>query len=334
LRVAVEHGVITSVSAATASGQSLPGAQQGPTTWVSSSTLVPLQTYHLQIGLTDAKGTTSVVQRSVSAGAAAHVLQATISPDGGVYGIGQPVIVQFSRPVDGAAARVAVLNRLTVATSPAVEGAWRWYNSTEVHYRGRQYWPSGASVAVSAALSGLRVPGTDVWGAPKAIHTSYHIDRALIATVDVTAHLMTVTRDGATVRVVKVSTGRDKYPTKGGVHLVLDRQKVQTYDSATVGIPRNSPDGYFEKLPWSMRISNGGAFVHANPATVGVQGRTNVSHGCVNTSVADAKWFYDNTHLGDIVNIIHAAIPPVQSDAGMYDWNYTWEQWKLGNLAS
>ena len=85
-------------------------------------------------------------------------------------------------------------------------------------------------------------------------------------------------------------------------------------------------------LPWSDRISNGGAFVHANPATTGVQGIRNVSHGCVNTSVTDAKWFYDNSHLGDVVNIIHSVAAPVRSDPGMYVWNYSYAEWSRGNL--
>jgi hypothetical protein len=25
-------------------------------------------------------------------------------------------------------------------------------------------------------------------------------------------------------------------------------------------------------------------------------------------------------------------VKPVQSDAGMYDWNYTWDEWRAGNL--
>jgi lipoprotein-anchoring transpeptidase ErfK/SrfK len=331
LRVEASHGTLASVSVLDPSGKPLSGSAQTPTSWTSSSTLIPSEIYHLQIGLRSPDGHTNVVVRTVQASAAAQLLQATVSPDGGTYGIGQPVIVQFNRPVNGRAARQAVQGRLAVVSTPAVEGAWRWYSPTEVHYRGRSYWPSGATIQVTAALSGLRLAGTDVWGASHAIHTQYLIDQAFIATVDVTAHVMTVTRGGRTIRVIKVSTGRDKYPTKGGVHIVLTRQKVQTYDSATVGIPRASPDGYFEKLPWSMRISNGGAFVHANPATVGVQGRLNVSHGCVNTSVVDAKWFYTNSHLGDIVTIIHAGVPPQQTDEGMFDWNYTWPQWQRGS---
>jgi lipoprotein-anchoring transpeptidase ErfK/SrfK len=331
LTFAVTDGTLTSVVATAADGTALPGTLT-PSRWTSATTLVPTRAYRLHAEVKDGDGKTTVVDRLVRASAATTQLHATVSPAGGVFGIGQAVIVRFDQKVKGAAARSAVLQHLRVTTTPAVEGAWRWYNSFEVHYRGPAYWKPGTTIKVTAALDGLRVPGTDAWGAKEAVTRQYSIGRALIATVDVTAHLMHVTVDGKLVRTVKVSTGRAKYPTKGGVHVVLVREKVHLYDSATVGIPTASPDGYYEKLPWSVRISNGGAFVHANPATTRVQGVTNVSHGCVNTSIVDAKWFYDNSKLGDVVNVIHAAIGPVKSDAGMSDWNYTWAEWKAGNL--
>ena len=321
LTVAVVHGRLGSVIVRSTTGAAVRGALVTPSLWRSPAVLQPLSTYRVAVTVVDASGHVTSLQRIVRTSRAEHVLQATVSPDGGVYGVGQPVIVQFNRPVLGQAARHAVVRRLAVHSVPGVQGAWRWFSATEVHYRGRSFWPSGARVRVTAALGGLRLPHSDVWGAARPVRTGYLIDQAFIATVDVTAHVMTVTQGGRVVRVVKISTGRDKYPTKGGVHVVLARQAVQTFDSATVGIPRSSPDGYFEQLPWSVRISNGGAFVHANPATVGAQGRVNVSHGCVNTSVADAKWFYEHSHLGDVVTVVHAAIPPVTSDPGMFDWN-------------
>ncbi|MGB8652575.1 MAG: Ig-like domain-containing protein [Mycobacteriales bacterium] len=331
LTLSVTDGTITSVQAASADGRPLDGTLT-PQRWTSAGTLVPGTTYTLHARIRDLDGRTSSLDRTVRAAAATEVLHATLSPAGGVFGVGQAVIVRFDQKVKGAEARRAVQERLSVTTVPSAPGAWRWYNSFEVHYRGPAYWRSGTRITVHADLSGLRVPGTDVWGSPTAATRSFSIGDAFIGTVDVTAHKMTVTRNGKVIRVMNVSTGRDKYPTKGGVHVVLVREKEHLYNSATVGIPTASPDGYYEKLPWSVRISNGGAFVHANPATVRFQGRLNVSHGCVNMSVADAQWFYENSHLGDIVNVIHAAIGPVLSDAGMSDWNYTWAQWQQGNL--
>jgi lipoprotein-anchoring transpeptidase ErfK/SrfK len=334
LRVGVTNGTILSVVATGPDGATMDGSV-GPTGWVSTaSSLYPRAEYALHVELVNGDGVRSSYDRTVHAAAPKHELRPTVSPQGGTYGIGQPVIVRFNLAVKGAEARRAVLQRLAVTTTPAVEGAWRWYNSYEVHYRGPEYWKPGTTVSVSADLTGLRVPGTDMWGSPHARSGSMTIGDALIATVDVTAHKMTVTRNGKVVRVVNVSTGRVKYPTKGGVHIVLVREKEHLYNSATVGIPTASPDGYYEKLPWSVRISNGGAFVHANPATVKYQGSLNVSHGCVNASVEDAKWFYYNSHLGDIVNVVHAAVGPTRWDAGMADWNYSWETWQQGNLGA
>jgi lipoprotein-anchoring transpeptidase ErfK/SrfK len=332
LRVTVANGTITSVVATGPDGATMDGAITAAG-WVSTATsLLPRAPYVLHVELVNGDGVTSSFDRTVHAAAPAHELRATVSPQGGTFGIGQPVIVRFNRAVKGAEARQAVMQRLVVTTTPPVAGAWRWYNSYEVHYRGPEYWKPGTTVSVRADLTGLRVPGTDMWGRDGERTGSMTIGDALVATVDVTAHKMTVTRNGKVVRVVNVSTGRDKYPTKGGVHIVLVREKEHLYNSATVGIPTASPDGYYEKLPWSVRISNGGAFVHANPATVMYQGSLNVSHGCVNASVEDAKWFYYNSHLGDIVNVIHAAVGPVRWDAGMADWNYSWETWQQGNL--
>ncbi len=331
LTVTAENGTLTSVAATGSDGTALEGVLT-PTSWTSSSPLRPSSTYTLHVVLQNGDRKASTYDRTVRTSAPEHVLKARVSPAGGVFGVGQPVIVRFNRAVKGPEARQAVLNRLTVTTQPSVQGAWRWFNSYEVHYRGPAYWASGTTVRVRADLSGLRVPGTDTWGSDKVATGGMTIGDALIATVDVKAHTMTVRRNGKVVRVVQVSTGRDKYPTKGGVHIVLVREKEHLYNSATVGIPTASPDGYYEKLPWSVRISNGGAFVHANPATVKYQGRVNVSHGCVNTSVADAKWFYENTHLGDVVDVVNAAVGPLRSDAGMADWNYSWAQWQKGNL--
>lgn len=333
LTVTATGGRLRSVTVAGADGTPLTGTLTG-LSWTSATTLVPQSSYLLHVVLVNPQGRVTSYDRTVRASAATQVLRATISPDGGTYGVGQPMIVRFNRAVASAQAKLAVMARMTVTTTPATPGAWHWFNSFEVHYRGPAYWKPGTTVSVHVDLGGLRLPGTDTWGSTRARTAGMTIGDALVATVDVTAHTMTVRRNGIVVRVAKVSTGRDKYPTKGGVHIVLVREKEHLYDSSTVGIPTASPDGYYETLPWSVRISNGGAFVHANPGTVQFQGRLNVSHGCVNASVADAKWFYDNTHLGDVVDVIHAAVPPTLWDEGMTDWNYSWTQWQQGNLSA
>ena len=332
LTLSVTNGTLTDVAVMGPDGTPFAGALNG-STWTSAETLVPNQKYAATVKAKDSAGKTQTLSRAWRATPPDKTLHVTISPGpGAVVGVAQPIVVRFDQKVSGRAARLAVLAKLNVTTTPAVEGAWRWYNSFEAHYHAEKYWTSGTKIAVSADLSNVHVPGTGVWGATKAVTSTITIGKDYESTVDIAKHTMTVFENGKLIRTIKVSTGRDKYPTKGGVHIVLTREKSHTYNSGTVGIPTNGPGGYYEKLPWSMRISNGGAFVHANPATVGVQGRRNVSHGCVNTSVADAKWFYYHSQLGDPVNIINAVVKPVKWDAGMADWNYTWAEWKAGNL--
>ena len=73
-----------------------------------------------------------------------------------------------------------------------------------------------------------------------------------------------------------------------GTHIVLDRESVVHMVSSTVGIPVNSPNGYDEYVYDDVHISDSGEYVHAAPWSVGRQGVTNVSHGCINLSAANA----------------------------------------------
>lgn len=195
LRFSIANGALVGLTVTAADGTRLPGTLS-ETVWVSASRLVPGQTYRLHAEVKNHNGETLTIDRSVRTTEVPNVLHASVSPAGGIYGIGQPVIVRFDKAVKSAVARSAVLKHLHVTTSPAVTGAWRWYNSREVHYRGPAYWKPGTKITVKAALSGLQVPGTDVWGDNKPVTREYTIGAALVATVDVTAHKMTVTRNG------------------------------------------------------------------------------------------------------------------------------------------
>src|SRR5204863_470559 len=155
----------------------------------------------------------------------------------------------------------------------------------------------------------VSVTSDGYWG-DSARSAELRIGHSHVSLVDVGRHIMTVRDDGRVVRTIPVSAGRDKYPTKSGVHIALSKAQMVIMDSATVGIPRNSPDGYYEKVYWDVRISDGGAFVHAAPWSVGAQGHRNVSHGCVNISTSEAIWFYNFSQRGDIVNIVNSGAAP------------------------
>jgi lipoprotein-anchoring transpeptidase ErfK/SrfK len=325
LALGVTDGTLRDVVVTGPDGTPVVGTLAG-NAWTPAGTLVPSTTYAVRATVLDGAGKAHELTLSRRTTAPTKVLKAVLSPgDGKVVGVGMPVIVTLNRAVSSAADRQAVVARLSVTAAPAVAGAWRWMSPTELHYRGPHYWAARSHVRAHVDLTRLHL-SDGTWG-EGVRDTSYSIGAAVVSTVDVTKHVMTVTKDGKVLRVIKVSTGRDKYPTKGGVHLVLEKTKLKVMDSSTVGIPRNSPDGYYEKVPDSVRISYGGAFVHSADWSVRDQGVRNVSHGCVNVSPADAAWFFDLVKRGDVVDIIHASAPPKLSDPGMSDWNVPFSAW-------
>jgi lipoprotein-anchoring transpeptidase ErfK/SrfK len=303
----------------------------GDTEWTSAQTLVPLTRYNAQVAYVDSSDHKQTTVLSFRAADAAKHLKVTLSPgDGNTVGVGSPIIASFSRPVPQDQ-RATVEARLAVSTSPSVVGAWHWMSAQEVHWRPPHYWKHGTDVNVAADLGNLYL-GKGVWGSGRRT-SSFHIGDSHISRVDVARHQMYVYKNGKLLRTMPISAGRDKYPTKNGVHITFEKSQVVTMDSATVGIPRNSPDGYYEKVYWDVRISYGGAFVHAAPWSVGSQGRVNVSHGCVNLSTENATWFYYFSQRGDIVDVYNSYAAPDTADPGMADWNMSWKDWLAGSAA-
>jgi len=329
LTVRVTNGALRSVEV-DAGSTLIDGVIGGNgTIWQSQTTLVPLTKYVATVTYADAASHSHTTTLKVVAADTDKHLRVTLSPgDGNTVGVGSPIVARFSRAVPKSQ-RANVEARLAVTTTPAVVGAWHWMSDEEVHWRPPTYWKPGTKVQVSSTLDNFYV-GNGVWGSGS--HTAtFRVGDSHISRVDVARHEMYVYNNGVLVRTMPISAGRDKYPTKNGVHITFEKSQVVTMDSATVGIPRNSPDGYYEKVYWDVRISYGGAFVHAAPWSVGEQGRVNVSHGCVNLSTSNATWFYYFSNRGDIVDVYNSGAAPDTSDPGMADWNMSWADWVAGD---
>jgi lipoprotein-anchoring transpeptidase ErfK/SrfK len=326
-RVVAEGGRLRAVRVTGAGGRRLDGtlAEDGRS-WVSRGTLAPATRYRVMAEAVDEAGAPTRRRTSFTTLAPRAELRAAIMPlDGETVGVGLPIGVWFNQPV---ADRAAVERRLEVSSSKPVTGAWHWFADNEVHYRPKAYWPSGSRVTLRARLAGTDA-GRGVWGvADRTVR--FRIGQRQVSVVDVRTHRMRVVSGGRTLRVLPVSTGRERYPTTNGVHFVLEKTPVKLMDSSTVGIPRNSPGGYYQRVAWSVRISNSGEFVHAAPWSTGSQGRANVSHGCVNLSTADAAWFYRLTRRGDVVEVKGSPKRPGDS-LGVADWNMSWAEWLAGS---
>jgi len=219
-------------------------------------------------------------------------------------------------------ARERLEGRLSVETEPAVRGAWRWMHDKELHWRPAEFWPTGTQVSVEADLDRLPLPG-GLWGSGTRT-AEFEIGDAVISTVDVAAHTMTVTRNGEVLRVLPASMGTPDNPTRGGTHLVLEKYASKVLDSDTVGLPGE----YETEVQSAVRLTYSGTFTHAAPWSVKDQGVRNVSHGCINLSPADAAWFYELARRGDVVHVVGTDVPPKLDDPGAADWNLSFEDWR------
>ncbi len=328
ITVSVSSGHLGTVQVNGPLGQPVAGAlSPGGQTWSSSpGALAPLTSYTIVVTGRNSSGKTVQQQASFTTLQPAATLTDDIEPTSGTVGVGMPIIVKFNHSVVD---KAAVQKAYVVQMSTPVLGAWNWISDKEMRFRPQAYWPTGEHVTLTSSLAGVNA-GNGVWGGTSRT-VAFAVGDAHISTVDINSHTMTVTNNDQVVQTFKDSAGRDKYPSMGGVHIVQYKQPDVLMDSQSVGIPRNSPDGYYEHVAQDVNISDGGEFVHSAPWSVGAQGNSNVSHGCVNLAPSDATWFFNFSQRGDIVNIVNSPRPPDLGDGGTMDWNTSWEKWTAGS---
>ncbi|MCV7176961.1 L,D-transpeptidase [Mycolicibacterium sphagni] len=249
--------------------------------------------------------------------------------DGAVVGVGQPIAVRFDENIPN---RLAAERAIKVTTNPPVEGAFYWLNSREVRWRPQNYWKPGTAVDVAVNTYGVDL-GDGLFG-QQNLTSRFTIGDEVIATADDDTKTLTVRRNGVVERTIPISMGKNSTPTNNGVYIVGDRLSHMIMDSSTYGVPSNSPNGYRTEVDWATQMSYSGIYVHSAPWSVGAQGYSNTSHGCLNVSPSNARWFYDNTRRGDIVEVRNTVGSTLPGTEGLGDWNIPWPQWKAGNASA
>lgn len=324
--VTAAEGKLQKVTMTNSAGETVPGdtASDG-TGWKSSVPLGYSQTYTIK---STAMG---VDNRTVSDTATFH----TVSPrtltypsmnpvEGQTVGVGQPLAIYFDEPVGN---KQLAEDSITVTTEPHVDGDFYWYSDKEVHWRPQEFWAPHTKVTTDIKIYGKDL-GNGVYGQEDR-KASFTIGDSFVARADGATHQMSVEINGAVVRTMPISMGRPDYPSNNGVHVVTDRNAVKHMDSTTFGLALDA-GGYVADVKWATRISNGGEFVHSAPWSVGQQGRSNVSHGCINLSPDNAKWFFDTVKKGDVVINTNTGGPPLRSWDGFGDWQIPWGEWITG----
>jgi lipoprotein-anchoring transpeptidase ErfK/SrfK len=326
--VSAEDGVLGAVTMVNADDGTPVAGQLSPDglTWRTAEPLGYNQSYTLNAQSLGLGGATSQ-QMTFETHSPENLTMAYVLPnEGEVVGVGQPVAVQFDENIPN---RLAAQKAIKVTTNPPVEGAFYWLNNREVRWRPAQYWKPGTTVNVQVNTYGVDL-GDGLFG-QENVSTQFTIGDEVIATADDNTKIVTVRRNGEVVKTMPTSMGKNSTPTNNGVYLVGNRFTHIVMDSSTYGVPVNSPNGYRTDVDWATQISYSGIFVHSAPWSVGSQGYSNTSHGCLNVSPSNAVWFYDNTKRGDIVEIINTVGSTLPGTDGLGDWNIPWDQWKAGN---
>ncbi len=243
--------------------------------------------------------------------------------DGQVVGVAAPIMLQFDAPI---ADKAAVERALKVTTDPPVEGSWAWLpdevGGSRVHWRSRDYFPAGTKVHVDAPLYGVTFGGGAFGAADSTL--DFEIGRRQVVKAVAPSHRMQVITDAGVIMDFPCSYGEgdvDRNVTRSGIHVVTER-----YEDFYM---TNPAAGYYNlRERWSVRISNNGEFIHANPASLGAQGSSNVTNGCINLSPEHAEEYFHSAVYGDPVEVTGTRIKLSYADGDIWDWAVGWDEWK------
>jgi lipoprotein-anchoring transpeptidase ErfK/SrfK len=108
---------------------------------------------------------------------------------------------------------------------------------------------------------------------------------------------------------------------------VISKQADIRMTSASVGV--TDPGEQWDlDVKWAVHMTLSGTFTHAAPWNNSL-GKANNSHGCVNMSDTDAKWFYDRAVTGDPIEVKGSKPDKVVDPGNGYGaFTLTWDEWK------
>ena len=314
--VTTAHAKVTSI-AVTSGGTPVAGeVSEGGTVWHSRWALHTSSTYRVTATGTSTSGKTisatssfRTITPSITMGV--HIFQGYKQ----TYGVGMSIILTFSGPVTR---KAAVEEALQVTTSKPVVGAWYWDGGQTLYFRPRAYWPQNTRVSFTGHFDGVQAaPG--VYGTAD-LTQDFRIGASLIVTLSTRTHYMKVWYRQKLIGTWPISTGRPGYDTANGTYLTIEK-----------GNPtRMVGNGYDLRVPYAVRFTWSGNYIHAADWSVAQQGVVNVSHGCVNLSPAHSAIYYSLAHAGDPVTVTGSPVAGKWGD-GWTVWFWTWRQLVRGS---
>ena len=250
----------------------------------------------------------------------------SIAPlNGTTVGVAMPISIVFSDPVK-ASARKQIEDHIELTTSVPVTGAWHWFGSQRVDFRPRHYWKPGTTISMTAAFDHVG-DGYGRYGTHSYTRT-ITIGADIRTHVYVVGHKTVVTRNGKVLRTMPSDAGSPQFPSWDGTMAVVNKERTTRMTSCSVHIAcdKSDPNYYDLVLPWDVRITNSGTFLHYSTGDP-YPGHSYGSHGCVHLSYANAEWYYNLVQQGDPVTITGSPRGKSPGDNGYADYNVSWAEW-------
>ncbi|MFC4072129.1 L,D-transpeptidase [Actinoplanes subglobosus] len=316
----------TEVKVTNAKGDEVKGtADKDGNVWRPTSGLAWNTKYTVSVSTPSAEGKTNSVTSSFTTMKEPSNLVRVTSflADGQKVGVGMPLIMKFGRSIPEKY-RAEVERRMVVTATPAQEGAWRWISATEVQYRPKVYWKANSKIFYAVNLKGVKLG--DGWYGRSNLTVDMSVGREMIMTVSNKNKQMTVKQDGKVIKTIPVSLGKSSTPSSSGTMVVMEKAAHTVFDTTD----EDPVNGYKTPIDWAQRITYSGQFIHAAPWSEGVQGKRNVSHGCVNVSEAMGKWLFDRTMMGDVISV-SGTEEKLKNGNGWTVWNMSWDEFKKGS---
>jgi lipoprotein-anchoring transpeptidase ErfK/SrfK len=318
-------GKVTAITLTQAGGGAVGGnMRQDGTSWVPDAPLKYSTAYQANVtGIgADGKSVTRTTSFTTMGQPGNTVGTGLYLQDGTTVGVAMPVVVEFDPPVPDSA-RAAIQQRLFVSTMPFQPGVWHWDSGRQVEYRAPQYWKPGTVISVRSALQGLPM-GDGSYGDTDRSAT-VTVGQKVVMNVDNATKQMSVYVNDQLARQMPVSLGKPSTPSSSGTMVTMSHDYSTIFDTT-----REGPGGYRVQVNYAMRLTWGGEFIHAAPWSVGDQGHTNVSHGCVNMSTDNSAWLFGITHIGDPVTVKGTEVQ-LSLGNGWTGWNQSWGDFVKGS---
>ncbi|MFJ8937101.1 Ig-like domain-containing protein [Streptomyces sp. NPDC102365] len=334
--VKVSDGKLTEVKMTESeTGADVPGSVAGDgKSWKPAKRLERGTKYRIAATAKGDGGKTAAANSTFTTVSTANSFIGTYTPDGGAkVGVGMPVSFTFDKAITD---KKEVQSHIEVTSSSGQKVVGHWFGAQRLDFRPKEYWKAGSKVTTKVDLDGVE-GAKGVYGVQDKT-VSFTVGRSQVSTVDVDSQTMKVVRDGRTVKTVPISAGSADNSTYNGQMVIAEKFRQTRMNGSTVGY-----GGEYDiaDVPNAMRLTTSGTFIHGNywydrgnPPF----GRQGTSHGCIGLadvqgagSDTSAKWFFDNSLVGDVVTVKNSPDKTVAPDNGLNGWNMAWSAWTAGS---